>query len=180
MPITPPAEHNWWDLPLGIHEKVWLSLVVIVGLTFFIMMPLWHVVGRQNPPTTTFRTSPAAFTAKAEAWRNQAVRTPDGLKPTGDEVYLVALRFAWLPNPIVLDAGTTYRFHVSSQDVNHGFSVHREGEPTQKMNFQVVPGYEHVLTMEFPEPGVYHIVCQEYCGLGHQLMVGKIIVQPRR
>jgi cytochrome c oxidase subunit 2 len=28
------------------------------------------------------------------------------------------------------------------------------------------------------EPGEFHIVCNEFCGVGHHLMVGKIIVKP--
>ncbi|MBI4307551.1 MAG: cytochrome C oxidase subunit II [Chloroflexi bacterium] len=180
MPIAPPAEHNWWDLPLGVHEKVWLSLVVLTGLGLFIMMPLWHVVGRQNSPTTTYRISPQAYAAKTAEWRKTAIPVGDGLKPASDEAYLQALRFAWLPNSLVLEAGVKYRIHLSSQDVNHGFSIHRGGVPSQKVNFQVVPGYEHVLTMRFDEPGTYDVVCQEYCGLAHQVMVGKIIVEARR
>ena len=45
------------------------------------------------------------------------------------------------------------------------------------MNFQVVPGYDHVLTIKPQSPGVYPIVCNEFCGIGHQTMVGKIIVE---
>lgn len=177
MPIRPPEERNWWDLPIGLHEKVWLGLVFLVGVGMFLMMPLWHVFGAQNSPTTTYRVSPEGYFQRVQAWSRDAQRVPGGVKPPGDEAYLVAMRYAWFPNPLVLEAGRTYRIHVSSRDVNHGFSLHRDGEPSQKANFQVVPGYEFVLTMAFPEPGVYHIVCQEYCGLGHQAMVGKIVVE---
>ncbi|MBI2965497.1 MAG: cytochrome C oxidase subunit II [Chloroflexi bacterium] len=177
MPIAPPPQRNWWDLPIGIHEKVWLSLVVLVGLSLFIMMPVWHVVGRQNSPTTTYRVSPDSYYEKVNAWTQTAARVEGGIKPPGRDVYLAALRFAWVPNSIVLEASVPYRIHLSSKDVNHGFSIHRDGEPAQKANFQVVPGYEYVLPMEFDDPGVYYIVCQEYCGIGHQAMLGKIVVE---
>ncbi|MBI4312833.1 MAG: cytochrome C oxidase subunit II [Chloroflexi bacterium] len=177
MPITPPPERNWWDLPLGIHEKVWLSLVVVVGLGLFIMMPAWHVLGGQNSSNTSFRVAPEAYFEKTTQWTKGAEQTAQGLKPPGQDVYLAALRFAWFPNSVVLRAGVPYRIHLSSKDVNHGFSLHRDGEASQKVNFQVVPGYEYVLTMNFSNPGVYHIVCQEYCGIGHQVMVGKITVE---
>ena len=45
------------------------------------------------------------------------------------------------------------------------------------MNFQVVPGYDHVLTIKPTAPGEYPIICNEFCGIGHQQMVGKIIVE---
>lgn len=180
MPITPPQARNWWSLPVGRIEKVWLAIVVALGLAMFVTMPVWHAFGAQNSPTETYRVSPDYFWKKVDAFNaadgQMSVRTEQGIKPTGEDVYLGAQRFSWVPNTLVLEAGRTYRLHVSARDVNHGFSIHREGEPSQKANFQVVPGYEYVLTMAFDQPGTYHIVCQEYCGLAHQIMIGKIIV----
>lgn len=177
MPVTPPSERNWWDIPIGIHEKVWLSLVVLLGVGMFVMMPVWHAVGGQNSPTTTYRVSPDGYFKKVTDWTKGTQRGEEGVVPPGQDVYLAAMRFAWFPNSVVLQARVPYRIHLSSRDVNHGFSIHREGEAAQKANFQVVPGYEYVLTMEFQDPGVYYIVCQEYCGIGHHGMVGKIVVQ---
>lgn len=180
MPITPPEPRNWWSLPLGGQEKIWLTLVVLLGLGMFIMMPVWHVFGAQNSPTETYRVSPEYFWQKATAFNaggDLSERTAAGVRPKGDDVYLGAMKFAWLPNSLVLQAGKPYRIHVSSKDVNHGFSIHRQGEPAQKANFQVVPGYEYVLPMTFLEPGIYDVLCQEYCGAGHQFMLAKIIVE---
>ena len=181
MPITSPEQRNWWSQPLGGHEKVWLTCVVILGLSMFIMMPAWHVFGAQNSPTETYRVSPDYFFQKATAFNaadgQMSERTQLGVKPKGDDVYLAALRYGWLPNAVVLQAGKKYRIHLSSKDVNHGFSIHQSGEPSQKMNFQVVPGYEFVLPMTFTDPGTYDVICQEYCGIGHQFMLGKIIVE---
>lgn len=177
MPITPPAEKNWWDIPIGVHEKIWLTLVVLVGLGLFIMMPLWHLFGRQNSPTTTYRVSPESFFQKTTEWSKTATSTAgQPPRPPGQDVYLVAQRYTWFPSNVVLQAGVPYRLHLSSKDVNHGFSIHQDGDAAQKANFQVVPGYEYVLTMSF-RPGTYHIVCQEYCGLGHQYMLGKLTVE---
>ena len=180
MPVTPPEVRNWWALPIGREEKIWLTIVVVLGVSFFIMIPAWHVFGAQNSPTETYRISPEAYWEKVTAFiagdGTLSEKTDLGIKPTGDDAYLGAVRFGWLPNPLVLEVGKRYRLHLSSKDVNHGFSLHKQGAASQKVNFQVVPGYEHVLTMTFDEAGTYDIICQEYCGLGHQVMVGKIIV----
>ena len=61
---------------------------------------------------------------------------------------------------------------MSSVDFQHGFSL----QP-MNMNFQVIPGYDHVLTLTPTAPGIYPIVCNEFCGVGHHTMVGKIIVE---
>ncbi|MBI4213378.1 MAG: cytochrome C oxidase subunit II [Chloroflexi bacterium] len=184
MPLTPPQPRNWWDLPLGGHEKIWLSIVVLLGLSMFVMMPVWHVFGAQNSPTETYRVSPDYYWEKATKFAaaegGLSRKVEAGIQPTGDDVYLGALKFGWFPNVLVLEAGRRYRIHVSSKDVNHGFSIHKAGEPSQKANFQVVPGYEHVLPMTFTEAGTYDIVCQEYCGLGHQFMLGRILVERGR
>lgn len=177
MPITPPAVRNWFDVPIGLQEKVWLSLVVATGVGLFVMMPVWHVYGAQNSSATSYRVNSDGYFDKVNRWIQTGTSTDAGLKIQGTDVYLAALRYAWFPTAVVLETGVPYKIHLGSKDVNHGFSIHREGHPAQKANFQVVPGYEYVLSMTFKDPGVYNIICQEYCGIGHQGMVGKFVVE---
>ena len=58
---------------------------------------------------------------------------------------------------------------VAGQD---GFSLQPEN-----INLQIVPGYEMVLTVTPDESGEFTVVCNEYCGIGHHLMLGKIYVK---
>ena len=44
------------------------------------------------------------------------------------------------------------------------------------MNLQVLPGYEWVLPREFDETGTYHIICNEFFGVGHRSMHGTMEV----
>ena len=67
--------------------------------------------------------------------------------------------------------GQTYRLHISSMDLQHGFSL----QPLN-MNFQVLPGYDHVLTITPTSSGVFPIICNEFCGIGHHTMTGRIVV----
>jgi cytochrome c oxidase subunit 2 len=48
-------------------------------------------------------------------------------------------------------------------------------QPTN-INIQVHPNYEMVLTITPNETGVFGVVCNEFCGIGHHLMVGRIYV----
>ena len=57
-------------------------------------------------------------------------------------------------------------------DWQHGFSL----QPVN-INLQIVPGYEMVVTMTPDQAGDYAIVCNEYCGIGHHAMLGKIYVK---
>ena len=90
--------------------------------------------------------------------------------PPGSDVYLLARLWEWYPI-LELEKGKEYRLHLSSIDWQHGFSL----QPTN-INIQVHPGYEMVLTMTPSETGEYGVVCNEFCGIGHHNMVGKIYV----
>ena len=91
--------------------------------------------------------------------------------PPGSDVYLRASQFQWYPI-LQLEEGETYRLHLSSLDVVHGFSL----QPVN-LNFMVVPDYDYVVTLTPTTSGEFSIVCNEYCLVGHHIMTGKIIVE---
>ena len=66
----------------------------------------------------------------------------------------------------------TYRLHLSSMDLVHGFSIF-----PLNLNFMVLPGYDYVLTITPTTSGEFYVVCNEFCGIGHHQMVGKILVE---
>jgi cytochrome c oxidase subunit 2 len=43
----------------------------------------------------------------------------------------------------------------------------------------LLPGQLSRVTRRFDQPGEYPMMCHEYCGIGHHIMGGKIIVVPR-
>ncbi|MDI9631373.1 MAG: cytochrome c oxidase subunit II [Acidobacteriota bacterium] len=77
---------------------------------------------------------------------------------------------------IELPAGKLVEFAVSARDVNHGFGIY---DPQGRLvaQTQAMPGYVNPLRVRFDEPGTYHVLCLEYCGLGHAVMMGEISVQ---
>jgi cytochrome c oxidase subunit 2 len=83
---------------------------------------------------------------------------------------VVGVTFAWLPNELILPANTPVTFHLTSSDVTHGYQIVRTNGQAM-----LVPGYVSQFTTEF-DPGEYLVVCNEYCGLGHHAMAGKITV----
>jgi cytochrome c oxidase subunit 2 len=44
------------------------------------------------------------------------------------------------------------------------------------VNFQVVPGYDYGLRVSPNASGDFRIICNEFCGIGHHTMVGRVIV----
>ena len=176
MSVVPPSK-LWWKEPLHKEEKIWMILagIFILGAANA-MMPAWHLIGEQNPSSEAYKISPEKFRvlqnefiAKYKAGSESGV--PVVRPPPGSDVYLAGQQFMWSPI-LVLKKGETYRLHVYSYDVNHGLSIY-----PMSMNMQVPPNYVWVLKVTPTEKGEYNLLCNEYCGLGHHMMLGKLYVE---
>jgi cytochrome c oxidase subunit 2 len=86
---------------------------------------------------------------------------------------MLARLWQWWP-VLELEKGQTYRLHLSSLDWQHGFSL----QPIN-MNIQVHPGLEHIMQITPTSAGEFSVVCNEFCGIGHHTMLGRIrVVEP--
>jgi cytochrome c oxidase subunit II len=85
--------------------------------------------------------------------------------------------WSWEISPPKLPAGKPIVFAVTSRDVNHGFGIY---DPDLKMLTQVqaMPGYINKVYYTFSKAGTYKIMCLEYCGLAHHIMVADLTVGP--
>jgi cytochrome c oxidase subunit 2 len=170
---SPPVD--WYKAPEG-AEKMWIGIALAWCLVLSLMMPYWHFRGKQNSRGETYTVTPADFRARVDRFVEQnKVGERQGMPvvqpPPGGDAYLLAAMWVWYP-VLKLQKGETYRLHMSSADLNHGFSL----QPLN-MNFQVLPGYDHVLTLTPTSTGEFTVVCNEFCGIGHHMMVGKILVE---
>jgi cytochrome c oxidase subunit 2 len=86
-------------------------------------------------------------------------------------VTLVAARYGFFPRNIELPSGTPITFRIASADVLHGIHA-----PMTNLGTMIVPGYVSTVTTLFPKPGEYPLLCNEYCGLGHDHMWSKLTV----
>lgn len=174
MSIQIPA-NDWFKSPQG-GERVWIGLALSWCLVLTLMMPYWHFKGKQNSTGEAYRVAPAEFANRVTRFvAANKVGEDHGMEvvapPPGSDVYLQAQMWRWYP-VLKLKKDQTYRVHISSLDLNHGFSL----QPLN-MNFQIIPGYDHVLTLTPTSAGDFSIICNEFCGIGHHLMTGKIIVE---
>ncbi|MHB9288049.1 cytochrome c oxidase subunit II [Halobacteriales archaeon Cl-PHB] len=175
-PLDPP-EGNWWGEKINRRESIWLGLSGLWSLLIFGWMSGYTRFGEQNPIGETFETSPEQYQEKVVNYMDEAGEAADGsLIPPGDDIYVAALQWSWMGAPVTVEAGTEYNLHLSSLDVQHGFSIRPEQALSKQMNFQILPDYEWVLPMTFDEPGTYHLVCNEFCGVGHRTMHGRVEV----
>jgi cytochrome c oxidase subunit 2 len=176
--ILPPSERLWYRHPIDRVEGTWIAIALTWCLIMFFMMVGWHVWGKQNLSTETYKTTPEMFSAKTQAMVDKyTVRTETDQKvpvvapPPGSDIYMIARLWNFWPI-LELEKGKSYRLHLTSMDYNHGFSL----QPAN-INIQIVPGFEHVVTVTPNQSGTYSVVCNEYCGINHHTMVGRIYVK---
>lgn len=77
---------------------------------------------------------------------------------------------------ITLPPNKLIKFLVTSSDVNHDFGIYNT-KGVLVAQTQAMPDYQNALEYKFTETGDYHILCLEYCGIAHAIMVGTIHVK---
>jgi cytochrome c oxidase subunit 2 len=170
---NPPA--GWLKPPDG-AERLWVGLALSWCIIMSMAMPYWHFYGKQNSTGESYKVSIADYGARVGQFvESNQVGVDNGIPvveiPPGGDGYLLARMWSFYP-VIKLKKDQTYRLHISSSDLQHGFSL----QPLN-MNFQVLPGYDHVLTIKPTSSGIFPIICNEFCGIGHHTMTGRIIVE---
>ncbi|MCG3185422.1 MAG: cytochrome c oxidase subunit 2 [Planctomycetes bacterium] len=171
--FNPPA--RWIEAPHG-FERVWMGIALAWCMVLSVAMPYWHFTGKQTSSGEAYTLEPGQFEARIARFieankvgeRNYV---PIVQPPPGSDIYLIGRNWQWTPI-LKLKKGVEYRLHTSSGDYQHGFSL-----LPMNMNFQVVPGYDHVITFTPAETGEFNIICNEFCGAGHHQMTGLIIVE---
>jgi len=95
--------------------------------------------------------------------------------PNRYEAVIIGQAWSFDPAEIRVPAGAEVVFTATTTDVVHGFHV--QGT---RLNMMLIPGQVSRNRYTFDEPGEHLIICHEYCGLGHHLMYGRVIVEPAR
>ncbi len=167
---------NWWQ-PVGLQEKRWVAVSFLWCMVLFAMMPLWHFRGGQNPTGVRGTVEPVAFAQRVNRFieeykvGEEKNGYPIVAPPPGSDIYIIARMWSWYP-VLKLKKGVQYTLHLSSADVNHGFSLY-----PINVNIQVVPGYDYALRVTPNAAGDFRIICNEFCGVGHHMMIGKVLVE---
>jgi cytochrome c oxidase subunit 2 len=153
-------------------EKRWITIsLVMLGVFLTAVSVAAFALGIQVPSPET-RVDPQTVAVDPNSpWSEPGVR--EIVPGEVYEVYILARTWQFQPRTIEVPAGAKVTFYVTSADVQHGF--HLDGT---NVNFQVLPGYVSKLSTAFKEPGTYRFVCNEYCGAGHAIMFGEVVVTP--
>jgi cytochrome c oxidase subunit 2 len=150
------------------YERIWLLLGVGSIIVFLLVLGVLGVSLGLNPPGH-MRTI-AAEEVKKSAPFNKPELTQIG--PNEYKATMIAELFSFTPGEIVLPKGAKVHFEITSPDVVHGLLI-----PNTNVNIMIVPGHVTEFDYTFKESGDYAMLCHEYCGAGHHMMMGKLVVQ---
>ena len=89
-------------------------------------------------------------------------------------VEIVAQRFSYTPNEIVLTRGRPAILKFHSLDFVHGFNI-----PDLHIRADLPPGVVTTVRLTPEKSGTYDFLCDNFCGIGHEQMDGRILVKDR-
>lgn len=87
-------------------------------------------------------------------------------------IKIVARRFSYTPNEIVLKKGETTILEFTALDFVHGFKI-----PDLNIRADLPPGKVTRISITPDKAGVYDFLCDNFCGSAHEDMNGRITVQ---
>lgn len=151
-----------------LYERIWMWAAGTIVAIFLATIAAGALGQGLRPPSHVETIDPKAVWSDPRFAARGVRADPDG----GVTVTGISMMFAFQPNEIRVPAGKRVTFRFTSADVVHGFQI-----VGTNGNTMVVPGYVSQFSAVFEQPGEYLIVCNEYCGLGHHAMMGKLIVE---
>ena len=155
-----PLERQW----------IWLSLIIAVALGG--VLGFYAFANNIHPPSNVETIDSTRLHLSEEfAEDNLGVKTNEDGSVT---VTMVAARYGFYPPRVEVPVDTPVTLRIASADVLHGFHV-----PYTNMATMVVPGYISEVNTTFPRTGEYSMLCNEYCGLGHDAMWSRLVVVPK-
>lgn len=95
-------------------------------------------------------------------------------------ITVVGRQFSWsytYPNGytdfqnLTVPANQIVVLNITSADVTHGFSI-----PDLRVGKDAQPGFANQLWFNATQTGVFPIQCRQLCGVGHALMLSKLVV----
>jgi cytochrome c oxidase subunit II len=150
------------------YERIWMWAAVGLLVIFLGTIVVTAASDAVHPPSHMETIDPATLADNPEFGNPAVKEQPDG----SVVVSVVAQMFSFSPDPIEVPANRPVSFRITSGDVMHGFEI-----VGTNANAMAVPGYVSQFTITFNNPGEYLIGCNEYCGLLHHTMTGKVIVK---
>ena len=160
----------------------YLVAAFVIAFSVLLIIPMWAAYGVMFPKEGGGHSHGAGEMPMASEFEEKTARfieerrLQDGSvrAERGEPIYVLATQYTFTPNTIRLAAGQQYELQMLSTDVVHAFSV-QMGDTSY--NAVVMPKTVTALKLKPTKPGKYLVVCNEYCGIGHDYMYFAVIVE---
>lgn len=163
------------------NPNAYLMTAFVMAFSVLLIIPMWWAYGVLLPDDgghahgAEATVSSSEFEVKTARFIEEH-RLPDGSVRAehGKPIYVMAIQYAFRPSTIRLAAGGEYDLQMLSTDVVHAISIQMGGT---SYNAVVMPGIVTALKLKPTKPGKYLVLCNEYCGIGHDYMYFSVIVE---
>jgi cytochrome c oxidase subunit II len=88
-----------------------------------------------------------------------------------ERIHIVARKFAFEPEEVRVRQGDRVTLVLTGVDFTHGFAL-----PDFGLRRDVVPGRDVELSFIADKAGRFHMLCDNFCGEGHDRMSGWLVV----
>ncbi|MCP4075968.1 MAG: cytochrome c oxidase subunit II [Gammaproteobacteria bacterium] len=153
-------------------EKKWIWISVLMTFVMMGVLTLYAVGSNIHPPSG-FEPIDSTRLHLSEEFSEDNL----GLKKNDDgtlTLTMVAARYGFYPSKVEVPVNTPVKIRIASADVLHGVHV-----PYTNFATMVVPGYISEVNTTFMKTGDFTLLCNEYCGLGHDHMWSRLKVVPK-
>jgi cytochrome c oxidase subunit 2 len=155
-------------MQINVYERVILSLTVLLLFVAIGAVGASVVFGQAHLPGPIQAVDPRLLRETPPFDRPGVTQTG----PNDYQVVMTAQTWAFNPAQVTVPVGARVTFLIASADITHGILV--EGT---NLNLTIIPGQVSQASTVFRAPGSYLLLCHEYCGVGHQAMYGRVVVQ---
>lgn len=150
-------------------EKKWIWITILMTVVMVGVLTLYAVGSGIHPPSGFEPIDSTRIHLEGEFTEDNL-----GYKDNGDgtgTLTMVGARYGFYPSTVEVPVGVPIKIRMASADVLHGVHV-----PFTNFATMVVPGYVSEVNTTFQKTGDYTLLCNEYCGLGHDFMWSRLKV----
>lgn len=150
-------------------ERRWATLSIAIVILLIGMAAYIGIHQATMPQAQVETADPTALHLAGEFIESNL---GSAVEPDGSvTVRAIGQQYSFTPQCILAPADTPITIRATSADVVHGLLI--EGT---NINTMLIPGYVSVLRVRFDKAADHVMPCQEFCGIGHQGMWGKVKV----
>lgn len=150
-------------------ERKWAWISLILAFVMGGVLGFYALASNLHPPSNVETIDSSRLHLSEEFAEDNL-----GVKSNADgslTITMVAARYGFYPPRIEVPVNTPVTLRMASADVLHGVHV-----PGTNMTTMVVPGYISEVKTMFTRTGEFSLLCNEFCGLGHDHMWSRLVV----